>query len=154
MSNETIIETVEETVEEVLETIEEIVDNSVEALEESIADLKQKSKGIPETDEDNVIGSSRTVAKGGKKSGAITQTPSGAIGSGAASKSPKVKAVEPEVVKKETVALFSTRSVLWEGVGKIDKGYNIVDKAKAEQWLKRDHVRIATPEEVAEEYGV
>jgi hypothetical protein len=154
MSNETIIETVEETIEEVLETIEEVVDNSVEALEESIADLKQKSKGMPETDDKNVIGSSRTVAKGGKKSGSITPTASGAIGSGAASKSPKVKAVEPKIVKKETVALFSTRNVLWEGVGKIDKGYNIVDKAEAEKWLKRDHVRTATPEEVAKEYGI
>ena len=154
MSNETIIETVEETVEEVLETIEEVVDNSVEVLEESIGDLKQKLKGIPETDEDNVIGSSRTTANGDKKFGSITQTENAAIGSGAANKSPKIKAVEPKVVNKETVALFSTRNVLWEGVGKINKGYNIVDKAKAEEWLKRDHVRIATPEEVAEEYGV
>jgi hypothetical protein len=56
--------------------------------------------------------------------------------------------------KKETVALFSTRNVLWEGVGEIKKGYNIVDEAKAEQWLKRDHVRTATPEEVAKEYGI
>jgi hypothetical protein len=154
MSNETIIETVEETVEEVLETIEEVVDNSVEVLEESIGDLKQKLKGIPETDENNVIGSSRTTANDGKKFGSITQTENDAIGSGAASKSPKIKAVEPKVVKKETVALFSTRNVLWEGVGKIDKGYNIVDKAEAEKWLKRDHVRTATPEEVAEEYGI
>jgi hypothetical protein len=154
MSNETIIETVEETAEEVLETVEEVVDNSVEALEESIGDLKQKLKGVPETDENNVIGSSRTTAKGGKKSGAIIQTESGAIGSGAASKSPKVKAVEPKVFNKETVALFSTRNVLWEGVGKIDKGYNIVEKAEAEKWLERDHVRTATPEEVAKEYGI
>ena len=154
MSNETIIETVEETVEEVLETIEETLDNSVEALEESIADLKQKSKGMPEADENNVIGSSRTTAKGGKKFGSITETENGAIGSGAASRSPKVKAVEPKTIKKETVALFSTRNVLWEGVGEIKKGYNIVDKTKAEEWLKRDHVRTATPEEVAEEYGV
>ena len=154
MSNETVNETVEETVEEVLEIVEEVTDNSVEALEESIADLKQKSKGMPETNDDNVIGSSRTTAKGGKKSGAITETENGAIGSGPANRSPKVKAVEPESVKKETVALFSTRNVLWEGVGKINKGYNIVDKAKAEEWLKRDHVRTATPEEVAEEYGV
>jgi len=154
MSNETIIETVEETVEEASETIEQITDNSVEAVEESISNLKQKSKGIPETDDENIIGSSRTTAKGGKKSGSITETDNGAIGSGAAARSPKVKAVEPKVVKKETVALFSTRNVLWEGVGEIKKGYNIVDKAESVQWLKRDHVRTATPEEVAEEYGV
>lgn len=154
MSNETIIETVEETVEEVLEAIEEVVDNSVEALEESIGDLKQKLKGIPETDAENVIGSSRTNAKGGKKTGAVTTTANGAIGSGPADKSPKVKATEPKETKLKTVALFSTRNVLVEGIGKITKGYNIVDEDKAEQWLKRDHVRTATPKEVAEEYGI
>lgn len=144
MSNETINETVEEIVEEVVEDITETVG----------ADLKQKSKGVPETDSDNVIGSSRTNAKGGKKFGKITETTNGAIGSGAADRSPKVKAEALTEKKIETVALFSTRNVLWEGVGKINKGYNIVDKAKAEEWLKRDHVRTATPEEVAEEYGV
>lgn len=154
MSNETIIETVEEIVEEVIETVEEVVEDVAEAAEEAFTDLKQKLKGIPEADENNIIGSSRTTAKGGKKFGAIKETTNGAIGSGPADRSPKVKAVEPETKKKETVALFSTRNVLWEGVGKINKGYNIVDKAKAEQWLKRDHVRTATPEEVAEEYGV
>ena len=150
MSNETIIETIEEIVEEVSEVIEDVA----ETLEESFTNLKQKSKGLPETDADNVIGSSRTNAKGGKKSGAVTTTNNGAIGSGPAERSPKVKATEPTETKIKTVALFSTRNVLWEGVGKINKGYNIVDEAKAEQWLKRDHVRIATPEEVAEEYGV
>lgn len=150
MSNETIIEAVEEIVEEVSEAVEDVV----ETLEESLTNLKQKSKGLPETDEENVIGSSRTNAKGGKKTGAVTTTANGAIGSGPASRSPKVKGIAPEEKKKKTVALFSTRNVLLEGVGKITKGYNIVDEAKAEQWLKRDHVRTATPEEVAEEYGI
>jgi L-serine deaminase len=150
MSNETIIETVEEIVEEVSEVIEDVA----ETLEESFTNLKQKSKGLPETDADNVIGSSRTNAKGGKKTGAVTTINNGAIGSGPADRSPKVKATEPKEIKVKTVALFSTRNVLWEGVGKINKGYNIVDEAKAEQWLKRDHVRTATPEEVAEEYGI
>lgn len=150
MSNETIIETVEEIVEEVSEVIEDVA----ETLEESFTNLKQKSKGIPETDADNVIGSSRTNANGGKKSGAVTTTNNGAIGSGPADRSPKVKATEPKETKIKTIALFSTRNVLWEGVGEIKKGYNIVDEAKAEQWLKRDHVRTATPKEVAEEYGV
>jgi len=75
MSNETIIETVEEIVEEVSEVIEDVA----ETLEESFTNLKQKSKGIPETDADNVIGSSRTNAKGGKKTGAVTTTTNGAI---------------------------------------------------------------------------
>jgi hypothetical protein len=56
--------------------------------------------------------------------------------------------------RKETVALFSTRNVNWEGVGKLEKGYNIVKKAEADKWLTRGHVRLATPEELAREYGV
>lgn len=55
--------------------------------------------------------------------------------------------------KKFTVAIHSTKNVVWEGVGKVEKGYNIVKKAEADKWLTRDHVRLATPEEIAREYG-
>lgn len=57
------------------------------------------------------------------------------------------------VDEKETVAIHSTKNVSWPGVGKILKGYNIVTKADAEKWLKRDHIRSATPEEVARSFG-
>ena len=68
MSEETNDNTlVEEIVESVSETVEEVVD-TVEDLAKDIAqDIKTKIKGMPETDENNVIGSSRTTAKGGKK---------------------------------------------------------------------------------------
>lgn len=59
----------------------------------------------------------------------------------------------PAKAEKETVAIYSTKNVNWEGVGKVEKGYNIVKKSEADQWLSRDHTRIATPEEVAREYG-
>lgn len=62
--------------------------------------------------------------------------------------------VTPIKADKETVAIHSTRNVSWEGVGKVEKGYNIVKKSAAEKWLTRDHTRLATPEEVAREYGV
>jgi hypothetical protein len=55
--------------------------------------------------------------------------------------------------RKETVALYSTRHVVWEGVGKIEKGYSIVSKTDADKWLTRGHTRLATPEELAREYG-
>ena len=55
--------------------------------------------------------------------------------------------------RKVTVAIHSTKNVVWEGVGKVEKGYNIVSKAEADKWLTRSHVRLATPEEVAREYG-
>lgn len=54
--------------------------------------------------------------------------------------------------KDETVAIHSTRNVNWQGVGTVQKGYNIVTSAQAEKWLTRKHVRSATPQEVAQEY--
>lgn len=55
--------------------------------------------------------------------------------------------------KKDIVAVHSTRNVTWNGVGKVYIGYNIVSKEAADQWVTRDHIRLATPEEVAREYG-
>ena len=78
----------------------------------------------------------------------------GAIGVAKSTAKPKTtKKSAPKKDKEPTMALHSTRNVIWEGVGKIEKGYNILPTAKAEQWLKRDHVREATPEEIAREYG-
>jgi hypothetical protein len=54
---------------------------------------------------------------------------------------------------KETVAIHSSRNVTWSGVGKVYFGYNVVTKEQAEKWLTRNHTRLATPEEVAKEYG-
>jgi hypothetical protein len=78
-------------------------------------------------------------------------TETGAIGSMAADgPSKKVKA---EVDLSEKLAIHSTKSVRWEEVGAISKGYNIVTKAQADKWLTRSHVRIATPEEVKKAFG-
>lgn len=60
------------------------------------------------------------------------------------------KAEEPKV---EKVAIHSSRNVTWTDVGKVYRGYNIVTKEEAEKWLTRDHIRLATPREVAEEFG-
>jgi len=140
-----------EAVEE--EAIDEgIVDEVVARAESVAADIKTKIKGMPETDDNNVIGSSRTEAKGGKKFGKITETANGAIGSGPADRSPKNKA--PETEEPAKTAVFSDKNILVEGLGKINKGYNIFPKDVAKSWLKRNYVRLATPEEVAEEYGV
>ena len=78
----------------------------------------------------------------------------GAIG--VTKSTPKKKATKQAAPKKEkepTMALHSSKNVVWEGVGKIEKGYNIVSAAHAKKWLTRSHVREATPEEVAREYG-
>lgn len=69
-------------------------------------------------------------------------------------KAPKPKAEKPvAAVKEETVAIHSTRNVNWQGVGSVKLGVNIVSKEAAEQWLKRDHIKLVTPEEVAKEFN-
>ena len=85
---------------------------------------------------------------------AVGPIETGAIGvKKSAPKKKTAKAAAPKKEYQATVALHSTRNVVWEGVGKIDKGYNIVSVAHAEKWLTRSHVREATPEEIAREYG-
>jgi hypothetical protein len=82
---------------------------------------------------------------------ALGFTETGAIGSMAAD-GPKT-VIEQSVNLSEKVALHSTKSVRWEEVGSLTKGYNIVTKAQANKWLTRGHVRIASPEEVQKAFG-
>jgi hypothetical protein len=82
----------------------------------------------------------------------VTPVANGAIGVGPVIKETK-KAAAKKVEKPETVAIHSTKNVTWEGVGKVYRGYNIVTKEASEKWLTRSHIRIATPEEVAKEFG-
>lgn len=95
---------------------------------------KKRSDG----DGTDVVGSLETGAIGVKKS-----TPKKKTATSAA----------PKTERKVTVAVYSTKNVVWENVGKIAKGYNILPKAEADKWLTRSHVREATPEEIAREYG-
>lgn len=65
---------------------------------------------------------------------------------------------EEEKVKKisqpkEKVALYSIGNIHWNGVGSLEKGYNIVTKEESVKWLTRKNVREATPQEVAKHYG-
>lgn len=55
---------------------------------------------------------------------------------------------------KTSTAIHSTKNVSWAGVGTVKRGYNIVSEEAAEKWLTRNHIRIATPQEVAREYGL
>jgi len=90
-----------------------------------------------------------------KHTEAVKQINDGVIGTG--NLIPVVKEKnKKEKVKKEynMVAIFSSKNVSWEGVGSVHKGYNIVPRESVEKWLSRDHVREATPKEIAEEYGL
>lgn len=53
----------------------------------------------------------------------------------------------------EKIALWSNKNIRWTGVGTLTKGYNIVTKEAADQWLAKEGIREATPEEVASYYG-
>ena len=54
---------------------------------------------------------------------------------------------------KEKIALYSNRNLHWNGVGDLQRGYNVVTKEVSEKWLKHKSVRIALPDEVAKFYG-
>ena len=78
----------------------------------------------------------------------------GVIGSTVKKVGPAMKKVDKKsAAKEETVAIFSTKNVTWSEVGKVYRGYNIVPKSAADKWLTRSHIRLATPEEVAKEFG-
>jgi len=84
---------------------------------------------------------------------ALGSVADGVIGASTAPKAPAKKKSAKAAEVKETVALYSTKNVTWPEVGKVYRGYNIVEKDAAEKWLTRSHIRTATPEEVAKEFG-
>ena len=54
----------------------------------------------------------------------------------------------------EKVAVYSPRNMFMYGLGSINKGYTIVSKEVAEQWINASTlVRLAEPDEVARHYG-
>jgi len=84
---------------------------------------------------------------------ALGSVEAGVIGATTAPKTTERKKSAKVAEPKETVALYSTKNVTWSEVGKVYRGYNIVEKDAAEKWLTRSHIRVATPEEVAKEFG-
>lgn len=129
--------------EPIVETkVEEVAaENNIQA---SVSEVSESSDAI--TTNDLSRSASDTVqAVGSIVNGVIgvTQTPRSA------------KEVKNTSSKKsnKTVAIYSSKNVSWTGVGKVYRGYNIVTPEQSEQWLTRNHVRLATPEEVAKEFG-
>lgn len=119
------------------------------------SDLKQKNKGTTVADENNVIGSSGTNRKGGKTKSSLASTEDGALTSAKANNFNKMTVAEVKKVPQDTtVAIYSERNVTWQDVGKVQTGYNIVSESAAKMWLTRGYIRLATPEEVAREFGV
>lgn len=117
---------------------------------------------IKEDKKDNDVITAKVTSKNPTEKKVLGSTESGAIGTTPAKKvasrsAEKKKITETNAKKKaekeETVAIYSSRNVTWSDVGKVYRGYNIVSKEAADKWLTRNHTRLATPEEVAEEFG-
>lgn len=83
----------------------------------------------------------------------LAQIENGIMGATTIKRTPKAKVEKPKP-KIEKVAIYSTKNVYWDEAGSVSKGYNIVTQEQADKWLTRGHTRIATPEEVAKEYGL
>jgi hypothetical protein len=132
-------------VEELTTTEELAADLGIEATIEEVKDDKQA---------EGVISAPEPV-ESVKKVPAIAPVADGVIGSASASVTKASKKPKPVDGKKvEKVAVYSSKNVTWTGVGKLYVGFNIVTEEQAEKWLTRNHTRLATPEEVAKEFGV
>jgi hypothetical protein len=119
----------------------------VEQYNNYVKDLKNKSVEVSE-EAVNVISSDKIATSPNLS---VTSNEENVIGSASAEKKETAKPKASE--SKDTVAIYSTRNVNWSGVGQVSKGYNIVTKQAADKWATRDHIRIATPEEVARDFG-
>ena len=111
--------------------------------------IEKYKEAVKDQEERNDVISSDKMATSPNLS--VTSNEENVIGSASAEKkeTAKPKVSEP----KDTIAIYSTRNVNWSGVGQVSKGYNIVTKQAADKWATRDHIRIATPEEVARDFG-
>lgn len=130
---------------EYVETNKEVIEKIVAQNEESV-----NNEDVEESKEED----SNTTAKLIKEKPALGPVGNGAMGSTTVKEVPKQKAATKTEKAVEKVAVHSTRNVTWSGVGKVYRGYNIVTQEQADKWLTRDHIRMATPEEVAKEFGL
>lgn len=126
-----------------------IADIATDDVQVNLEVTSATTKAGIQTDANGVIAS--PTKKKGKPAPSIAVV-DGAIGSPGASRKDPVKAVSEPKTKKETVALFSTKNVFWDGVGEVKRGYNFVTPAQAEKWKARNHIRVATPAEIKEAF--
>ncbi len=145
--------------EETLDNIETAVAEDVKPEEAKAPEVVEEVKAEEAKAEDvtpeptNVIETPEAV----EEIAALAPVGDGAIGSAKVTKAPKpapVAKTKKAAVKEDKVAIYSERNVTWEGVGKIYRGFNSVSKDASEKWTSRSYVRLATPAEVAKEYGL
>lgn len=142
--------------EETLDNIETAVAEDVKPEVAEAPEVVEEVK-VEETKTEDVTPEPENVVEAPKpvKVAGLAPVENGAIGSAKVTKTPKPAPVAKKAaVKEDKVAVYSERNVTWEGVGKIYRGFNIVSKDASVKWTSRPYVRLATPEEVAREYGL
>jgi hypothetical protein len=144
----------------------EAVVQLTEQIENAVEEQKTKNKETKKTEKVEEVAAVKIEEAPAVEADVITlpkETPKpglGVVGNGAMGSTTfsKEEVEQEKIVVKtvetngETIAIHSSRNVTWQGVGSVIRGYNILPKAQAEQWLIRNHVRLATPEEVAKGY--
>ena len=138
-NNDNDMRSIHEYVEEQVHVEAPVVETPAEPAEEPVVEAPEVETSVVEA----------PAAEQPVQSLGFTET--GAIGSMAADGPSKV--INSEVNLSGKVALYSTKSVRWEEVGTLNRGYNIVTQKQADKWLTRSHVRVATPEEVQKAFG-
>lgn len=122
--------------------IEELEVNPVED-----APVVEDVKPVEVKDDESVISAPKPEAS----EPALSSVEDGVIGTGVKKAAkPTAKKTQKAASQPESVAIYSERNVTWPGVGKVYRGFNIVSKEEADQWLTRSHCRLATPEEIRE----
>ena len=86
-----------------------------------------------------------------KQKQALNQIEDGVIGVGIQKENIKNPSIQNKA-KSKKVAVFSLKNLYWDEVGRLLKGYNILNEEQAEKWLTIKHTRLATPEEIAGEF--
>lgn len=134
--------------EEMAEKYQEFVDTLKEKIE-----AEEVKPVVVEEPKDVITSGSQRPGKKSEEVAGITAVANGVIGTGSVKPKPKNVVKQQDKPEVEKVAIYSSKNVTWTNVGKVYRGYNIVTKDQADKWLTRDHVRIATPQEVAQEFG-
>lgn len=140
-----------ETVVEVEDVVEApaVEEAPVAKVEAKVVDEPKPTNKVPAAEEKTiVINEEKDTVKG------LAPVENGAIGSTVLKKPKKEVKPEPKTANAvEKVAIRSSKNVVWQGVGKVVKGINIVTKDQAAQWMTRNHIELVAPEDVAKEFG-
>lgn len=105
--------------------------------------------------EQKVVATQNTLTKEKRSPKAATKSDENGIVTTATADQFKNKSFDKNAnINDSKLAIYSEKNMAWMSVGRIVKGYNIVTKEASEKWITRKGVRKATPEEVANHYGL